>query len=76
MEIYISYNDYGKISTIDKNSENGYYIVKWTNGSFTLQSYNNILINNIKAVQLVCNAVYLNPLSNFKQWYTTYGKKD
>ena len=33
----MSDNNYGAISTIDKNSENGYYIVKWTNDSYNFQ---------------------------------------
>ena len=28
-------NDYGEISTIDKNAENGYYLVNWTSLSYT-----------------------------------------
>ena len=33
--IDISDENYGTISTIDKYTESGYYLVKWTNGSYT-----------------------------------------
>ena len=67
--------DYGEISTIDKNLENGCYIVKWTRGSYTLQYCHKIGRYVIKAVKLVCDAVYLNPFDNSKQWYNLYGWK-
>ena len=31
----ISDNNYGEASTIDKNVENEYYLVKWTGGSYS-----------------------------------------
>ena len=33
--IDISDENYGTISTIDKNSESGYYLLKWTSESYT-----------------------------------------
>ena len=30
-------NYYGETSKIDKNAENGYYLVKWTSDSYTFQ---------------------------------------
>ena len=57
-----------------KNAEKWYYIVKFKSDSYTLQYYHNIGRYVIKSGKLVCDAVYLNPLSNFKQWYTTYLK--
>ena len=45
----ISDNYYGKFSTIDKNAENQYYLVKCTSGSYTLQSSHKIGIDVIKA---------------------------
>ena len=51
------------------------YLVKLTSDSYTLQSSNSIVRYFIKAGELVCDAVYLNPFSNFKQWYNTYEKK-
>ena len=41
-----------------------------------MQYYNKIGIYFIKAGELVCDAVYLNPLANFKQWYTPYEKNE
>ena len=35
---HISDNDYGSISTIDKNVGNSYYLVKCTGDSYTFQS--------------------------------------
>ena len=33
----ISDNNYGALSTIHENAENGYYLVKWTSDSYTFQ---------------------------------------
>ena len=32
-------------------------------------------LNIIKAGDFVCDAVYLNPFTNFKQWYPPYAEK-
>ena len=71
----ISDNDYGEISTIEKNAENWYYLGKCTSDSYTLQSSHNIGRDVIKVGELVCDAVYLNPFANFNKWYTPNGKK-
>ena len=68
----IKYEDFGAISRIDKNIESGYYPVKWTSESYTLQSYKKLGNDVIKAGELLCDAVYLNPLANLNQWYTPY----
>ena len=49
--------------------------VKWTSDSYTLQSFHKIGKDVIKSGELVCDTVYLNPLANFKQWYTPNNKK-
>ena len=66
---YIIYKYYGKIDTIDKNPESEYYIVKWKSESYTFQSYKKLGNDVIKASELVCDAVYLNTLANYKQQY-------
>ena len=71
----ISDNDYGEISTIDKNTENWYYLVQWTSDSYTFQYSHKIGRDVIKAVGLVCDAVYLNSSYNFNQWYNPYKNK-
>ena len=43
--------------------------------SYTLQSSHNIVTNIIKSVELLCGAVYLNPLASLNQWYTPYENK-
>ena len=57
-----------------KNEESGYYLVKQTSGSFKIQSYHSTGKYVIEAGKLVCDAVYLNALAYFKQWYTTHKK--
>ena len=59
---------------LTKNTENGYYLVKWTSDSYIVRSSHKIVKDVIKYGYLVCDAVYLNTLANFKQWYTTYEK--
>ena len=58
----ISDNDYVEISTIDKNTENLYYLVKFTSDSYTLQSSHKIGIGVINDCGLLCDAVYLNKI--------------
>ena len=50
---------------LTKNAENGYYPVKLTRFSYTLQSYHKIGRYFIKFGELVCDVVYLNPFCNF-----------
>ena len=38
----ISDNNYREILTIDKNEENGYYLVKWISDSYNFNSYHKI----------------------------------
>ena len=57
---------------MDKYAESGYYIVNWTSESDTFQYYKRLKKYVIKAGELVCDVVCLNPLDSFKQWYTTY----
>ena len=71
---YVSEKGQGEISEIDKNLESGFCFVKWTSDSYTLQSSNKLGKYVIKAGDLVFNAVYLNPLANFKSWYSNYEK--
>ena len=71
----ISNKDYGTVSTIDKNSESGYYPVKWTSKSYNFKSSHKLGKYVIKAGELVCDSLYLNPLANFNQCYTPYLKK-
>ena len=68
----ISGKIYEQISTIEKNSESGYYIVTFKSDSCTLQHSNKIVKFVIKAGEVVYDAVYLNPLYNFKKLYTTH----
>ena len=70
--ITISDKDCGAISTIETNAESGYYPVKLTSESFTLQSSRKLVNGVFKAGELLCDAAYLNPLANFKQLYTPY----
>ena len=57
-----------------KKGKNRYYLVKWTSDSCTLESSHRIGRYNIKAGELVYDAVYLNPFANFKKWYTPFGE--
>ena len=43
-------------------------MIKYTSGSYTLQYSHKIVRGIIKAVELVCDAVYLNPLDNSNKW--------
>ena len=70
----ISDNNYGEASTIDKNVENEYYLVKWTGGSYSQQYFHKMGGYFIKAGELMFETVYLNKFNNFKKWYTLYGK--
>ena len=70
----ISDKDHSTISTIVKNIESGYYLVKWTSGIYTLQLSYKLGKYVIKDDELVRDEVYLNPLRNFKQCYTPYEK--
>ena len=70
----ISEKDYCAISTIDKNTEGGYYLVKWTSDSYNFQYSHKLGKYVIKDGELVCDAVYLNPLDNFNQRYTPHEK--
>ena len=72
---YISDNDYEEISTIDKNAENWYSVVKGKSDSYNLEYYHKIGIDFIKYGDLVCDAVYFNPFANSKQLYRPYGEK-
>ena len=65
-------NKYGEISTIEKNAESGYYLVKWKSESYNLQSSYKWGRYVIKAGKLVCDEAYLNTLANFKHLYTYY----
>ena len=69
----ISDNNYCKISTIDKTTENWYNLVNWKCDSYNFQYSNKIGIYFIKDGDLVCDAVYLNTFAHFKQWYAFYG---
>ena len=71
----LSDNGYGAIYTIVKKLKSGYYLVKWTIYSYTLKFSHKIVNILIKAGELVCDVLYLNPPSNFNQWYTPYEKK-
>ena len=57
-----------------KNEEIWYYVFKCTSDSYTFQFSHKIGKGFVKAGELVCYAVYLNPSDNFKQWYTPYEK--
>ena len=54
---------------------NGYYPVKWTSDSYTLNFSNKIVRDVIKSGELICDALYLNTFANFKKWYTPCGGK-
>ena len=72
---YISDKGCGAISTIGKKIESEYDLVKCTSDNYTLQYSNKIVKGIIKAGELVCDALYLNPLANFKLWYTSMKNK-
>ena len=54
-----------------KKSESG-YLVRWKIDIYTLQSFHKSGKYVIKDGELVCDTVYLNPISNSKQWFTPY----
>ena len=57
-----------------KNVESVYYLVKWTSERYIFQYYQKLGKCFIKASELVCGVLYLNPLANLMQWYTSYAK--
>ena len=59
-----------------KDAESGYYLVKWTIDSYTLHYSNNMGNDVITDGELVCDAVYLNTISNFNQCYNYYENKN
>ena len=61
---------------METNAENGYYLVKWTSESYTFQSTQFLGKYFITAGELMCDAVYLNPLAYFKHWYNIYENKN
>ena len=67
-------NNYGAISSLDKNAEIWYYLVKWRIYSYTLQYYHIMGIYAINYGQFMCHSVYLNSFAYIKQWYTPYEK--
>ena len=48
---------------------------KWTRNSFIFKSSHKIGRDFINVDELVCDALYLSPVANIKQWYTSYLKK-
>ena len=50
-----------------KNSESGHYLVKCKSESYNFQSCQNLGKYFIRAGELLCYAVYFNPLDNVKQ---------
>ena len=73
---YISEKNYESFSAMDKNTGNGYYIVKRTIDSYTMRSSHKIGRDVIKSGELMCDAVYLKPFANFSQWYNTFIKNE
>ena len=61
--------------TLTKIQKELHFIIIWRSDSYTLQSYHKIRKYVIRAGELVCDELYLNTLSNFNQWYTTYENK-
>jgi hypothetical protein len=61
----ISLGGFGAVMTEDE-STNGYYVVKWTATPYTYQEDS----EGIAAGDLVCPAVYLNPVGRARLWYT------
>jgi hypothetical protein len=62
----ISLGGFGAVMTEDE-STNGYYVVKWTATPYTYQEDSEGIA---AAGDLVCHAVYLNPVGRARLWYT------
>jgi hypothetical protein len=57
--------NYGVVITEDK-ATHGYYLVEWTSKSYTLQEE----MDELQEGELVCDAMYLNPVGWARKWYT------
>ena len=64
---------YGAIRTNDESAD-GYYVLQWTTEPYTLQEDKEMQgylpITTAYAGEIVCDAVFLNPVPNAKYWYT------
>ena len=64
---------YGAIRTNDESAD-GYYLLQWTTEPYTLQEdkemQDYLPITTAYAGDIVCDAVFLNPVPNAKYWYT------
>ena len=63
---------YGGMRTYDESTD-GYYVLQWTRESYTLQEDKNMegctRTITVYTGEIVCDAVFLNPVPNAKYWY-------
>ena len=64
---------YGAIRTDDESSD-GYYVLQWTSEPYTLQEDKDMEgyspITTAYAGETICDAIFFNPVSFAKYWYT------
>ena len=66
-------SNYGAMRTDDLDTD-GYYIVEWDSNVYT--AYDDIVMKGhspsecVYAGEMVCKAMFLNPVSKAKYWYT------
>ena len=65
---------------IDDENTNGYYVVQWTSEPYIPQKYKEMkgYISIVIAYtgDIVCDAVFFNPIPNAKYWLTPMNKGD
>ena len=75
----VAINGYGALATNDNNVKVGYYIIQWTSTPYPLQQDTTIDTFDppleLKAGDMVCNAMYLNAVPHCKLLYTHSNKK-
>ena len=65
---------------IDDKSTDTYFVVQWTREPYTLQEDNEMKYYTPLVIsyawEIVCDAIFLNPILNIKYWFTVMNKGD
>ena len=68
MASLVEFDKYGAINTTD-TSTNGFYVIMFTSGAYTLQENTTIDGKIITAGELVVNAKYICSMQVYTNWY-------